>query len=116
MTSCDVDSNSRKTNAAILIGIALVLSWVPGLGPVIGIALLFFAGAQLDMVSKSPTVSEAIPLPMGNQPLDNHSIMWPSQYDKIADVQYNHLDPMGMSADPDSVVQGQDRKVDTGFN
>ena len=66
---------------------------------------------------------------MSDQPLDNHSIMWPSQYDKMAIPadsgrvvqgnivhQYNHLDPMGMSADPDSVVQGQDRKVETGFN
>ena len=129
MSSCDVYSNSRKTNAAILIGIALILSWLPGLGPVIGIALLFFAGAQMDMVSKSQKVSEAIAIPMGDQPLDNHSIMWPPQYDKMAipadqskvvqgDIvhQYNHLDPMGMSADPDSVVQGQVRKVDTGFN
>lgn len=116
ITSCDVDSNSRKTNAAILIGIALILSWVPGLGPVIGIALLFFAGAQLDKVSKSPTVSEAIPLPMGKQTLNNYSPMLPHQYEKMGIT----ADPMHMSADPDSVVQpvaqGQGRKVDTGFN
>ena len=50
---CDADAVSKKTNAAILIAIALIVSWIPGLGPILAIISLCFAGAQMDKASKN---------------------------------------------------------------
>lgn len=57
---CDADANSKKTNAAILIAIALVVSWIPALGPILAIILLCFAGAQMDKASKNKSTENHV--------------------------------------------------------